>query len=164
MVFTILNILGLCDDYMKFGQIKIFGIIAVIFNLTFLIKTLPLSLPNSIRLKLIAKIEKRYSLYDSAEREIPIWKGLTANIFIIMGFSMLMIMLGVFSDLRNNYINTENLLNIDNLKSEIFITDKNKKFENIIYSNDKYYFIQLKDKKGNEYVRVLKIETLFNRM
>ncbi|WP_339848290.1 hypothetical protein [uncultured Dokdonia sp.] len=149
------------------GYFRISDIAFIIFHFSFFFGILLHIIPHDTKINIVSKLNKKNDEKNENEsdQEIPEWKynlklllacGILVVCFFIIKFTFILV-----ADLRTSYINTENLVNIENLKAAIDKKENDYSFGKILYFNDKYFFIQIKDSLNNEYIRVLKTEAMF---
>jgi len=153
----------------EYGFLRISDIILIIIMGSFYIGAFALLLPESFLKKLKTKDENEKSLEEKSvkkEDDVPEWKtlltGLLALGILVLIFRIFIYFLLIIGALRKSFIETENLVNIENLKKEINKSNVDREFKEIIYFNDKYLFIDLRDSTNTKYIKIYKTEKIFD--
>lgn len=152
------------NDVVEKGYIGISYISLIVFMTTFLLSSLFHLIPYSLKIRFIENRNEEAG--KDSKRGIESWSDFF-EAMLVCGFLSLAVFIfittmNVFGDLRNSYIQTDNLINLDNFKQEVSELEKDKMFDKILYFNDKYFFVQFKDRNKETHIRVLKTETIFN--
>lgn len=147
------------------GYIEVADIFTLIGCLTFILASFSILIPTTV----IKNIEKKY--INKSEQDNEQLKNkkpkLKNYLFALAVFGILIISLKFFGittevvgKIRNDSVNTDRLLNFENLMKELK-TRENYKFSEILYLNDKYIFVEYINSDNKRLIEVLKKERLF---
>lgn len=151
----------------KVGYFKISDIAMIIVMITFLLGAIVNVIPSKEEVQSIKEENKKEGIKDNVtKKKRPKWFDFILKLIVcsllLVAIYTIYFFLGIVSDLRKSYIETEKLINIEILKNKISEKHNDKTFTEILYFNDKYFFVQLKDINNEEYIRVFKIEDMFD--
>lgn len=164
-IFTVPNI------YMYFGivergYVEISDIFTCIGSITFVFSSFFCLLPKKVKDNFEKSSEKKSQtkIKTTTENEKPTLKnyliGFGFLIILILTLFLFSLTTDIIGKIRNDSINTDLLINIDRLKNKL-IENNSLKFNQILYFNDKYIFVEFHDSLNNRAIEVIKTEKLF---
>lgn len=167
MIFllNVIFILGILiySETTKIGFIPFSYIILIIILVTFYIGAIIELLTYNFKKQFFD--HQGNKIKKETKPDPPKWKSNLVGLLLMAGifgtFYVLTLIFGIITDLRKSFIETDNIVNIEVLKQNIQVENTGKKFNEIIYFNDKYFFVELKDSLNKSYIRVFKTEKIF---
>lgn len=154
------------NDINQNEHIRISQIAIILFEFTFTLGSFIHLIPHKAKNKFIdyykkSSQEKENNLEKRNEKSIKtFFKKIIGIILILSILYLFFLTLNILGDLRLSYIKTENLINIQDLKEQLVKTNNGKKFDEILYFNDKYFFIQLSDAKNEKFIKIIETSSM----